>query len=145
MTYRNPTPTVDIIIELVNQPQRPIILIERQNSPLGWAIPGGFIDYGESAEAAARREAKEETGLQVELIEQFQVYSEPNRDPRQHTISVVFLATATGEPKAGDDARTVGIFESWQIPANLCFDHDRILRDYLLYRHYGLRPRSVSN
>ncbi len=145
MTYRNPTPTVDIIIELVNQPQRPIILIERQNSPLGWAIPGGFIDYGESAEAAARREAKEETGLQVELIEQFQVYSEPDRDPRQHTISVVFLATATGEPKAGDDARTVGIFESWQIPANLCFDHDRILRDYLLYRHYGLRPRSVSN
>lgn len=90
MTYRNPAPTVDIIIELIDRPHRPIILIERHNPPLGWAIPGGFIDYGESAEAAARREAEEEIGLQVELVEQFQVYSDPNRDPRQHTMSVVF-------------------------------------------------------
>lgn len=141
MTYRNPTPTVDIIIELIDRSQRPIILIERQNLPLGWAIPGGFIDYGESAEVAARREAEEETGLQVQLLEQFQVYSDPNRDPRQHTLSIVFLATATGEPKAGDDAKTIGIFESWQIPVNLCFDHDRILQDYWLYRHHGLKPR----
>jgi 8-oxo-dGTP diphosphatase len=141
MAYRNPTPTVDIIIELINQAGRPIVLIERQNSPFGWAIPGGFVDYGESVETAARREAKEETSLEVELIEQFYVYSDPNRDPRQHTMSVVFIATATGEPKAADDAKNLGIFEPWQIPTNLCFDHDRILRDYLQYRHYGLRPR----
>lgn len=141
MAYRNPTPTVDIIIELADRPHRPIVLIERHNPPLGWAIPGGFIDYGESAETAAQREAEEETGLQVELIEQFQVYSKPNRDPRQHTISVVFIATATGEPQAGDDAKNIGIFESWRIPAQLCFDHDRILGDYWLYRHYGIRPR----
>lgn len=141
MNYRNPVPTVDIIIELVDKPHRPIVLIERLNSPLGWAIPGGFVDYGESVETAALREAEEETGLQVELIEQFQVYSDPNRDPRKHTLSVVFLATATGEPQAGDDAKNLGIFESWRIPTHLCFDHDRILRDYWRYRHYGIRPR----
>ncbi|MES1021662.1 NUDIX hydrolase [Gloeocapsa sp. BRSZ] len=141
MNYRNPVPTVDIIIELLDKPHRPIILIERLNSPLGWAIPGGFVDYGESVESAAQREAEEEIGLQVELIEQFQVYSDPQRDPRQHTLSVVFLATATGEPQAGDDAKNLGIFESWRIPTNLCFDHDRILRDYWHYRHYGIRPR----
>ncbi len=141
MTYRNPVPTVDIIIELGDRPNRPIILIERHNPPLGWAIPGGFVDYGESVETAAVREAQEEIGLQVELIEQFHAYSNPNRDPRQHTISIVFLATATGEPQAGDDAKNLGIFESWRIPTNLCFDHDQILRDYWRYRHYGLRPR----
>ena len=141
MTYRNPTPTVDIIIELADRPHRPIILIERLNPPLGWAIPGGFVDYGELVETAAVREAQEEIGLQVELIEQFHVYSDPNRDPRQHTLSIVFLATATGEPQAGDDAKNLGIFESWRIPTNLCFDHDKILKDYWHYRHYGLRPR----
>lgn len=141
MSYRNPTPTVDIIIELVDRPHRPIVLIKRQNPPLGWAIPGGFVDYGESVETAARREALEETSLQVELIEQFHVYSDPSRDPRQHTLSIVFLATATGEPKAGDDAQGLEIFESWRIPQNLCFDHDQILRDYWRYRHYGIRPR----
>lgn len=141
MTYRNPVPTVDIIIELVDRPHRPIILIERLNSPSGWAIPGGFIDYGELAEVAARREAQEETGLAVELVEQFHVYSDPSRDPRQHTMSVVFLAMAKGEPQAGDDAKNIGIFESWRIPGNLCFDHDRVMRDYWQYRHYGIRPR----
>jgi 8-oxo-dGTP diphosphatase len=141
VAYRNPVPTVDIIIELVDRPHRPILLIERQNTPYGWAIPGGFVDYGEAVETAAQREAQEETGLQVELIEQFHVYSDPNRDPRQHTMSVVFIATATGEPKAGDDAKGIGIFESWRIPANLCFDHDRIMRDYWRYRDYGIRPR----
>ncbi len=141
MSYRNPVPTVDIIIELVDRPHRPIILIERQNPPAGWALPGGFIDYGESAEVAARREAQEETGLAVELVEQFHVYSDPSRDPRQHTMSVVFLATAKGEPKAGDDANWVEIFESWRIPEQLCFDHDRIMRDYCHYRFYGIRPR----
>ncbi|HCF25928.1 MAG TPA: NUDIX hydrolase [Cyanobacteria bacterium UBA11049] len=141
MSYRNPVPTVDIIIELVDRPHRPIILIERQNSPYGWAIPGGFIDYGEASEAAARREAQEETGLAVELVEQFHVYSDPSRDPRQHTMSVVFLAMAKGETQAGDDAKNIGIFESWRVPGNLCFDHDRVMRDYWQYRHYGIRPR----
>jgi 8-oxo-dGTP diphosphatase len=141
MPYRNPTPTVDIIIELRDRPHRPIVLIERLNPPHGWAIPGGFVDYGEAVETAAKREAEEETGLQVELLEQFYVYSDPQRDPRQHTMSVVFIATATGEPKAGDDAKHLAWFEPWQIPTNLCFDHDRILRDYWRYRNYGQRPR----
>lgn len=141
MAHRNPVPTVDIIIELVDRPHRPIVLIERLNPPPGWALPGGFVDYGESVETAARREAKEETGLEVTLIEQFQVYSDPQRDPRQHTLSIVFLATATGEPQAGDDAKHLQVFDLWQMPTNLCFDHDRILREYRVYRDYGLRPR----
>ncbi len=139
--YRNPAPTVDIIIELIDRPHRPIILIERENPPLGWAIPGGFVDYGESVETAAVREAKEEISLQVELIEQFQVYSDPSRDARKHTISIVFLATATGVPKAADDAKTLGIFHPWEVPSNLCFDHNKILQDYWNYRHYGIRPK----
>lgn len=141
MSYQNPVPTVDIIIELLDRPHRPIVLIERHNPPLGWAIPGGFVDYGETVETAARREALEETGLEVELIEQFHVYSDPARDRRKHTISIVFLATAKGEPKVGDDAKGIEIFESWRVPENLCFDHDIILRDYWQYRHYRIRPR----
>lgn len=145
MTYRNPTPTVDIIIELIDRPARPIVLIERKNPPFGWAIPGGFVDYGETVETAAIREAKEETGLEVELIEQFYVYSDPNRDPRQHTLSVVFLATAIGEPQAADDAKHLELFEPWRIPQNLCFDHDRILKDYWRYRNYRIRPQIMNN
>lgn len=141
MTPRNPIPTVDIIIELIDRPHRPIVLIERKNPPLGWAIPGGFLDYGESAEAGARREALEETGLQVDLVEQFQVYSAPDRDPRKHTLSIVFLATAQGTPQAADDAQALELFEPWRIPTDLCFDHDRILQEYRRYRHYGLRPQ----
>ena len=144
MAYRNPTPTVDIIIELVSQPHRPIVLIERQNPPYGWAIPGGFVDYGESVETAAKREALEEVSVEVELVEQFYVYSDPQRDPRQHTMSVVFIATTTGEPKAADDAKNISIFNSWDIPTNLCFDHEQILRDYWHYRHYGIRPRCLE-
>ncbi|HEY9737878.1 MAG TPA: NUDIX hydrolase [Trichocoleus sp.] len=140
MAHRNPAPTVDLIIELVDRPHRPILLIERHNPPHGWALPGGFVDYGESVETAARREALEEIGLAVSLVEQFCVYSNPNRDPRQHTLSLVFLATAAGEPGAGDDAKDVGIFNAWEIPDNLCFDHNRILQDYWRYRHYGIRP-----
>lgn len=141
MTWRNPIPTVDIIIELIDQPHRPIILIERKNEPYGWAIPGGFVDYGESVENAAIREAFEEISLKVELIEQFHVYSNPKRDARKHTLSVVFLATATGNPKAADDAKNLGIFPLWEIPQSLCFDHDQIITDYRLYRDYGIRPR----
>ena len=140
MTFRNPAPTVDIIIELIDRPHRPIILIERLNIPYGWAIPGGFVDYGESVETAAKREAQEEVSLQVKLIEQFQVYSDPKRDPRKHTLSVVFIATASGEPQAADDAKNVGIVHSWNLPQNLCFDHGKILEDYWRYRYYGIRP-----
>lgn len=145
MTYRNPTPTVDIIIELIDRPHRPIVLIERKNPPYGWAIPGGFVDYGEPVEVAAQREAEEEVCLKVELLEQFYVYSDPKRDPRQHTLSVVFLAAATGEPAAADDAKNIGIFESWNQPSNLCFDHAQILKDYWYYRHYGVRPRLLPH
>jgi 8-oxo-dGTP diphosphatase len=139
--YRNPIPTVDIIIELIDRPHRPIILIERKYEPLGWAIPGGFMDYGETAETAAIREAKEEISLEVELIQQFHVYSDPGRDARKHTLSITYLATAIGEPQAADDAKTLGIFTLDQIPQPLCFDHDRIIQDYRRYRYYGLQPR----
>lgn len=141
MAHRNPAPTVDIIIELIDRPHRPIVLIERLNPPHGWAIPGGFIDYGNSAEKTAQLEAIEETGLEIELVSLLGVYSDPNRDERQHTMSVTYIATATGEPKAGDDAQNVRVINIWEIPDNLCFDHDRILHDYLQYRNYGMRPR----
>lgn len=140
MAHRNPAPTVDIIIELIDRPDRPIVLIERKHEPFGWAIPGGFVDYGETVETAAIREAEEETGLKVQLVEQFHLYSDPTRDPRQHTISLVFIATATGSPAAADDAKDVGVFELWQVPTNLCFDHDQVLRDYRRYRDYGFKP-----
>ncbi len=141
MNYRNPAPTVDIIIELIDLPARPIVLIERKNEPFGWAIPGGFVDYGESIETAAIREASEEVSLQVELVEQFYVYSDPARDPRQHTLAIAFIATAKGKPVAADDANNLGVFNQWDLPSNLCFDHDRIMQDYWNYRNYGLKPR----
>lgn len=129
--YRNPIPTVDIIIEMEG---RGVVLIKRRNDPPGWALPGGFVDYGESLEEAARREAEEETGLRVELIDQFRAYSDPNRDPRQHTITNVFLARASGKPVARDDAAEVGVFPPDDPPQPLAFDHARILRDYLEYK-----------
>ena len=124
--YRNPFPTVDIIIEMDGG----IVLIRRKNPPYGWALPGGFVDYGESLETAAIREAKEETSLNVELISQFGAYSDPNRDPRQHNISVVFKAKATGQPKAADDAKEIGVFDRDSLPDDLAFDHGKILQDY---------------
>jgi ADP-ribose pyrophosphatase YjhB (NUDIX family) len=123
-----PLCTVDIIIRL---PDGRIVLIERKNPPPGWAIPGGFVDRGESAEDAAVREAKEETSLDVTLVRQFHVYSDPQRDPRFHTLSVVFEATATGEPHAQDDAKNLGVFtrdEALALP--LAFDHRKILQDF---------------
>jgi ADP-ribose pyrophosphatase YjhB (NUDIX family) len=125
--YRNPFPTVDIIIELDGQG---ILLIMRKNLPFGWAIPGGFVDYGESLEDAAIREAKEETGLDVKLIRQFHTYSRPDRDPRHHSISTVYIAKASGTPSAADDAIEVGIFKKDKLPSPLVFDHAEILTDY---------------
>ncbi|XFA74291.1 NUDIX hydrolase [Thermosynechococcaceae cyanobacterium Okahandja] len=139
--YRNPVPTVDIIIELLDYPQRPIVLIERRHPPLGWAIPGGFVDYGEAVEVAAKREAREEVSLEIMLHELLYVYSQPDRDPRQHTLSTVFIATAHGRPEAADDAKAVHIVPVDQLPATLCFDHQQILQDYLVWRQTGQRPR----
>jgi ADP-ribose pyrophosphatase YjhB (NUDIX family) len=104
--HRNPVPTVDIIIEIEREDgQQGIVLIKRKNPPYGWAIPGGFVDYGESLEEAAVREAKEETSLDIQLKRQMFTYSDPKRDPRQHTISTIYVATALGRPKAQDDAK----------------------------------------
>ncbi len=136
--FRNPAMAADTIIEMDGGG---IVLIERRNEPHGWAIPGGFIDYGESAEAAAVREAKEETGLDVELVEQFQVYSAPERDPRRHTITIVFIASARGVPVADDDALRAVVAGEDTLPKPLAFDHTRILADYFRYRRTCERPR----
>lgn len=127
--YRNPFPTVDIIIEL----EGGIILIERRNEPLGWALPGGFVDYGESLEAAAVREAREETSLDVLNLRLLGCYSDPARDERMHTISTVFIASGVGIPRAADDALNLAIFRLDSLPERLCFDHARILADYAAY------------
>ncbi|MBI4778213.1 NUDIX hydrolase [Candidatus Desantisbacteria bacterium] len=130
--YKNPLPTADIIIEIQD---RGIVLIKRKNPPYGWAIPGGFVEYGESMEQTAVREAKEETGLDVNLIYQLHTYSAPDRDPRHHTITTVFVAQADGEPMADDDAADVGIFGEDNLPCDIAFDHRRILADYFeLYK-----------
>jgi 8-oxo-dGTP diphosphatase len=130
--YKNPFPTVDIIIEIKGQDGNPgFILIKRKNPPYGWALPGGFVDYGEPLERAAVREAKEETSLDVELIAQFHTYSDPGRDPRFHTISTIFIARAQGRPKAQDDAKEIGIFNAENMPRPLAFDHEKILADYI--------------
>lgn len=123
--YRNPVPTVDIIIEIGEA----IVLIKRKNPPYGWALPGGFVDYGESYETAAVREAEEETGLIVENLKQFRTYSDPGRDPRQHTASTIFIAQADGQPIAGDDAAEAKLFTEKNLP-ELAFDHGRIVGDY---------------
>lgn len=135
---KNPLPTIDIIIEIAG---RGIVLIERKNPPHGWALPGGFVDYGESLEHAAVREAKEETSLDVKLIEQFHTYSDPGRDPRHHTISTVFIATAEGAPKGEDDAKEARLFTENDLPRSIVFDHPQILRDYFRYKKTGERPK----
>jgi 8-oxo-dGTP diphosphatase len=135
--YRNPVPTVDIIIEV----GKAIVLIKRKNPPHGWALPGGFVDYGESYETAALREAKEETGLAVENLQQFRTYSDPDRDPRQHTASTIFIAQADALPIAGDDAAEAKLFTEETLP-ELAFDHGRILADYFVFKEKkGLKAK----
>ena len=129
---QTPLLTVDVVIELLDRPGE-IVLIERLHEPLGWALPGGFVDVGETVERAAMREAKEETGLEVTLIELLGVYSDPARDRRGHTVSVVYVGRAHGSPRGGDDARTArGFFP--ETPPALAFDHATILEDYLAWR-----------
>ena len=130
MNYKNPVPTVDIIIEIKSINRNKIVLIKRKNPPFGWAIPGGFVDYGETLEDAAVREAMEETGLDVTLTRQFHTYSDPSRDRRKHTISTVFIARARGIPEAADDAEEAELFSREDIPEDLAFDHADIIQDY---------------
>lgn len=128
--FRNPFPTVDIIIRVETPDKNGIVLIKRKNPPYGWAIPGGFVDYGESLEHAAVREAEEETTLKVNLIRQFHSYSDPERDPRHHTIATVFIASATGVPSGRDDAAEAAVFSENEIPEDMAFDHRKIIEDY---------------
>lgn len=130
-SHRNPVPTVDIIITYKDG----VLLIKRKNPPDGWALPGGFVDYGETLEDAAVREAKEETGLDVKLIRQFHSYSDPRRDPRLHTVSMVFIAEAAGKALAGDDATDVRVFGEDNLPDTIAFDHREILNDYFTGRY----------
>jgi len=138
--YKNPIPTVDIIIRINDG----IVLIKRRNPPHGWALPGGYQDEGETCEAAATREALEETGLEVTLETLFYVYSDPRRDPRKHTISTVFIGSALGEPVGMDDAEEARVFSLADLPSALAFDHGAILRDYIHFVESGQRPSPVD-
>ena len=131
--HRQPRLTVDLIIELGDS--RKIVLVRRKNPPHGWALPGGFVDEGETVEKAAKREALEETSLHVELTRQFHVYSDPGRDPRGHTVSVVFVAKAEGVPRGADDAKEARPFSKEDLPNELAFDHGVILEDYFAGRY----------
>jgi 8-oxo-dGTP diphosphatase len=136
-SYRNPTPTVDVVI----LSEDGVVLVRRKNPPEGWALPGGFVDEGEFLEEAAAREALEETGLSVALLEQFFTYSDPARDPRRHTMTTVFLANAEGAPEGADDAAEARIWPWDALPRPLCFDHARILGDVREYLRTGRRPK----
>lgn len=131
-----PLLTVDIIIEMSDHQDKLIVLIERKFPPYGWALPGGFVDVGETLERAAEREALEETSLHVRLKTLLGMYSDPQRDSRGHTVSAVYVASASGEPKAMDDAKNVGLYSLGNLPA-LAFDHEKILDDYRRYRLTG--------
>jgi 8-oxo-dGTP diphosphatase len=136
MSDRNPLPTADVIIEVGDR----IVLVRRKNPPEGWAIPGGFVDVGETVEAAAAREGREETGLAVTLTALLGVYSDPARDPRHHTVSTVYVGRAEGTPRGGDDAAEARLFGEGDLPSPIAFDHAKILADYFLYKKTGKRP-----
>ena len=133
---RNPAVTVDAIIEL---PGGKIVLVKRKNPPHGWALPGGFVNYNESLEDAVVREAKEETCLDINLQEQFHAYGNPSRDPRQHIVTVAYIATANGKPKGADDAKEAKPFDPENLPEPMAFDHRQIIEDYLQYKETGTR------
>ena len=137
--YKNPKPTVDVLIEIDGRPGE-LVFIERNNEPKGYALPGGFVDEGEWIADAAVREAKEETGLDIEILELFHVYSDPSRDPRSHTISAVFIARASGTPVGGDDAASATIAAPGTLGKPLVFDHATIVADYVAYKQRGVRP-----
>lgn len=141
-SFRPVTPllTVDIIIEMTDLPDHPVVLIERKNPPHGWALPGGFVDVGETVEAAAIREAREETCLNVTLTELLGIYSNPERDSRGHTVSAVYVATASGKARAQDDAARLQVCPPSQPPGILAFDHQLILEDYIRFKEQGIRP-----
>lgn len=142
---KTPLLAADIIIEMVDHSERPIVLIERKNPPSGWALPGGFVDVGESLEHAAVREALEETSLNVRLTTLLGCYSAPQRDPRGHTVSAVYIAEARGKPQAQDDAKQANIFTLNALPVSLAFDHNMILNDYRQFRVSGrLAPLRIS-
>jgi 8-oxo-dGTP diphosphatase len=134
---RGPLATVDVITET---PDGGIVLVRRKHPPPGWALPGGFVEAGESAAAAARRELQEETGLDGELVELFHVYSNPTRDPRGPTLGVVFIGRTRGTPAGSDDAAEARVFPLHGLPTPLAFDHGLILADYQRYRAHGKRP-----
>jgi 8-oxo-dGTP diphosphatase len=136
MTARNPLPTADVIIEVGDR----IVLVRRKHPPAGWAIPGGFVEAGETVESAAVREALEETGLPVTLTALLGVYSDPARDPRHHTVSTVYVGRAEGSPSGGDDAAEARLFAEGGLPSPLAFDHAKILADYFRYKKTGKRP-----
>ncbi len=136
--HRNPAPTVDVVIAL---PGDRVVLVSRRFPPVGWALPGGFVDEGETVEAAAVREAREETGLEVTLTDLLGVYSDPRRDARRHTMSTVFMGRAAGQPLGGDDAAEARAFTWNALPAPLCFDHAEILADARRFLITGVRPR----
>lgn len=138
-----PELAVDVLIRLKGDPGK-IVLIERRNPPEGWAIPGGFVDVGERVEAAAIREAKEETGLDVSLLRLLGVYSDPARDPRGHTVTAVYVADAQGRPRADSDAKNIGLFDPVAPGVPLAFDHRRVLDDYLDFLATG-RPAPLRS
>ena len=133
---RNPYPTVDLLVARGDS----ILLVRRMHAPHGWALPGGFVDVGETVGAAAVREAKEETGLDVRLDAILHVYSDPARDPRRHTLTVAFVAQADSEPTGGDDAAEACFFPLGALPSPIVFDHARIISDFVHFRRTGQRP-----
>ncbi len=135
--FDQPRLTVDAVVE---NRRGEVLLVERRNEPRGWALPGGFVDPGETVEAAAARELREETGLAARALVQFHVYSDPARDPRHPTVTVVFLVRAEGTPRGGDDAADARFFPADRLPSPIAFDHREILADVARWRAVRRRP-----